>query len=222
MGGRKPGSRGKYPKSIWQKLAARGDREAVDLLSEVANSQMVNMNERITAMGMLASYQSGKRPAYRYVQDVVKLPAPQTVAEAMAYIGRITQLMGAGQLDIDGANAIISGLQTWIESKVALELSEKLERGEALLREYEARGIGANVVPVGGLPVPPGFEGVRMPHLGPPTIEAKPNPWQAPDVGSAVQATPNAQKRPPRRSKPKPDPKPSTPKTPPEPPEGSQ
>jgi hypothetical protein len=53
-------------------LEQRGDRTAIDLLSEVANSQLVDMNLRIQAMGMLASYQSGKRPAYRYVQDEQK------------------------------------------------------------------------------------------------------------------------------------------------------
>jgi hypothetical protein len=111
-------------------------------------------------------------------------------------------------------------LRGFIEDKVAIELAERLERGEALLRQMEARGIGGNVVAVGGLPVPPGMESVRFPQFGPPTIEAtagKPNPWQAPDVASAVKAAPAGQKRTRKRFKHDPDPlRPLDPKTDPE------
>ena len=108
-------------------------------------------------------------------------------------------------------------MRGFIEDKVAIELAEKLERGEQLLREFEARGVGATVVPVGGLPVMPGLENVRMPHLGPPTIDGKPNPWQTPDVGAAVKTVPTNQKRPVGRPRKRPRPEPpADPKTDPE------
>ena len=222
LGGRPRGARGQYSKSIWRKLAKQGGRDPIEVLSEFVSSTTVDPNLKLQAAGMLASYQYGKRPAYRYIEDVVGLKAPTTIQEALAYQARIVQLLAEGNLDVDGAAALKDALTAFIESKVAIELAEKLERGEQLLREMEARGISAaNVVPVGGLPVPPGFENVRMPHLGPPTIEgsANPptNPWAPPDVGAAVKATPAGQNRPPRRAKPKPGPAaPSGPKTDPE------
>jgi hypothetical protein len=216
LGGRRKGSRGQYSKSIWQKLAQQGDRDPIEVLSEFVSSTTVDPNLKLQAAGMLASYKYGKRPAYRYIEDVVGLKAPTTIQEALAYQARMVQLLAEGNLDVDGAAALKDALTAFIESKVAIELAEKLERGEQLLREMEARGISAaQVVSIGGLPIPPGFENVRMPHLGPPTIEAKPNPWSDPtaNVAAGVKTTPGSQKRPSRRVKSKPD---SDPKTDPE------
>ena len=219
LGGRRKGSRGQYSKSIWKKLAQQGGRDPIEVLSEFVSSTTVDPNLKLQAAGMLASYQYGKRPAYRYIEDVVGLKAPTTIQEALAYQARIVQLLAEGNLDVDGAAALKDALTAFIESKVAIELAEKLERGEQLLREMEARGIRAgNVVPVGGLPIAPGMETVQLPRFGLPTIEgsANPsaNPWAAPDVGAAVKVTPGAQKRPPRRAKPKPGPgAPPSPKT---------
>src|ERR1700745_134877 len=85
-GGRKPkGSAGKTPAKIWQLLEQRGDRDPLDFLSEVVSSQLVDMPMRIQAAGHLAGYKHGKRPAFRYIEDVVGLKAPQTVEEAMQY-----------------------------------------------------------------------------------------------------------------------------------------
>jgi hypothetical protein len=221
--GKPRGSKGRIPHDIQEILRARGDREGVDILSEFANSQLVDPGLRIQAAVALSAYQRGKAPAMRFVPAMTGLEAPSTIQEALAYQSRLVHLVAAGLIDVDSAAAIQSHLHGFIEAKVAIELAEKLERGEALLREYEARGIGAaSVVPVGGLPVPPGFEGVRLPQFGSPTIEGSTNPpsnpWADPtpevaasvkaasDVAAAVKTGPGAQKRPPRRSKPKPGP----------------
>jgi hypothetical protein len=172
---------------------------------------------RIQAATSLCHYVHGKRPSLRYIEGLTGMKAPRTIQEALAYQERLAELLASGQIDIDSASAILTHLRGYIEDRVAIELAEKLERGEQLLREMEARGISAaHVVPVGGLPVAPGMESVRFPQFGPPTIEAKPNPWSdpTPDVGAAVKATPGAQKRPvgrPRKQtgpKPPSDPKP--------------
>jgi hypothetical protein len=220
--GRPKGSRDRMPRDVHELLRQKGYRDPLDILGEFANSNTVAPELRIQAAVAMSRYTRGNPPSYRYIDGLTGLKAPQTIQEALAYQARIVELLASGQIDVDSAGAIQTALRGFIEDKVAIELAEKLERGEQLLREFEARGVGATVVPVGGLPVMPGLENVRMPHLGPPTIDGKPNPWQAPDVGSAVQATPGAQKRPPRRSKPKAGPEqPPDPKTAPEPPEGT-
>jgi hypothetical protein len=204
LGGRSRGARGKYPKSIWQELEQRGDRSAVDLLSEVANSQLVDMNLRIQAMGMLASYQSGKRPAYRYIEDVVGMKAPRTIEEAAQYISRISVLVAEGKLDVDGGAAVKELLQAYIDARVGSEIQEQVRILEEIVRAQGDR-LNATVQVVGGLPTMPGLEKLVMPHRPePPTIEhqsGKPNPWVAPDVGSAVDVSPKKRGRPRKHSK---------------------
>jgi hypothetical protein len=225
------------PRDVHELLRQKGYRDPLDILGEFANSNTVAPELRIQAAVAMSRYTRGNPPSYRYIDGLTGLKAPTTIQEALAYQARIVELLAAGAIDVDAAGAIQTALRGFIEDKVAIELAEKLERGEALLREYEARGIDGNVVPVGGLPVMPGLENVRMPHWGPPTIDAKPNaepnPWVDPtpgvaasvkaaaDVAATVKTVPGAQKRPPRRSKPKSGPEDRPPpKTAPEPPEG--
>jgi hypothetical protein len=184
-------------------LEQRGDRTAVDLLSEVANSQLVDMNLRIQAMGMLASYQSGKRPAYRYIEDVVGMKAPQSLEEARQYLSRLSFLVAEGRLDVDGAAAIKDLLQGFIDSVVGSDMERRLQILEEIAREQAARGFGAAVTVVqGGMPVMPGCEGLIMPaHPGPPVIEQKPNPWATPDAASDVDAAPKRKRGPGRPQK---------------------
>jgi hypothetical protein len=165
--GRPRGSRDRVPRDIHELLKARGDREGVDILSEFANSQLVDPALRVQCAVALSAYQRGKAPAMRFVPAMTGLEAPRSIQEALAYQSRLVHLVAAGLIDVDSAAAIQSHLHGFIEAKVAIELAEKLERGEQLLREMEARGIVAAPYVTGGLPTPPGMEGVRMPHPGP-------------------------------------------------------
>jgi hypothetical protein len=199
-------------------IEARKDRDPLDLLSEMANSQLIDINLRVQCASVLSGYKHGKRPSLRYVGDLINMPEPRSVEEAMQYQARIVYLVAAGKLDVDGGAAIKDLLQAYIDAKVAHDLTERMERAEALLREMEARGLGSVQQVIGGLQVMPGLEGVRMPNLGPPTIDADPhpnphlrdraNPWQAVDVGAAVDVEPGTNRRPPRRKPLPPDPKP--------------
>jgi hypothetical protein len=206
--------RDRTPRNIWQLLDQRGDRDPLDLLSEMANSQLIDINLRVQCASVLSGYKHGKRPSLRYVGDLINMPEPRSVEEAMQYQARIVYLVAAGELGVDGGAAIKDLLQAYIDAKVAHDLTERMERAEALLREMEARGIGSVQHVIGGLPIMPGLENVRLPNLGPPTIDAapigpaNPNPWATPDAAAAVNVEPGANRRPPRR-KPLPlDPKP--------------
>jgi hypothetical protein len=59
--GRGKGSRGKYPRSIWQKLAQQGGRDPIEVLSEFVSSTTVDPNLKLQAAGMLASYHRAGR-----------------------------------------------------------------------------------------------------------------------------------------------------------------
>jgi hypothetical protein len=182
--GRAAGSHDKHPCSVWQVLEQRGDRTAIDLLSEVANSNLVDMNLRIQAMGMLASYQSGKRPAYRYVQGVVEMPAPHTLEEARQYLGRLSMLVATGRLDADSGQAIAALLREYIDATIGTDVLQRLQILEEQVRAQAERG-GTTVIVQSDLGRMPGTEALIMPG-DPPAIEGKPNPWSAPDVRSSV------------------------------------
>jgi hypothetical protein len=205
--GRGAGSRGKYARNVWQLIAQRGDRDPLDVISEFASSNTVDPNLKLQAAGMLASYKHGKRPSYRYIEDVVGMKAPTTIEEALQYQARVAELVATGKLDIDGATALKDLLQGYIEGKVACDLERRMQQAEELLRVMEARGIGSvGVRVIGGLPELPGTMITMPAGGGPPTIEnapttaAKPgnvpsNPWATPDVGAQVKVKPGANKR---------------------------
>jgi hypothetical protein len=217
MRGRPKGSRDRMPRDVHELLRQKGYRDPLDILGEFANSNTVAPELRIQAAVAMSRYTRGNPPSYRYIDGLTGMKSPQTIQEALAYQARIVELLANGEIDVDSAGAIQTHLRGFIEDKVAIELAEKLERGERLLREMEARGISGAVIPVGGLSIPPGMEGVRFPQFGPPTIDAKPNPWQTPDVGAAVKTVPTNQKRPVGRPRKRPRPEPpADPKTDPE------
>jgi hypothetical protein len=201
MGGRARGARSKHPKSIWQAIEQQGGKDPIAVMSEYVSSTVVDPALRLQAAGMLASYQYGKRPAYRYIEDVVGMKAPQTLEEARQYLARISVLVAEGKLDVDGGLAIQSLLQSYIDAVVGSEMERRLQVLEELAREQAAcGGFGASVTVVhGGLPTMPGCENLIMPTAAP-TIEHKPtksNPWgDVPDAGAAVDVTPKRRGRP--------------------------
>jgi hypothetical protein len=190
--GRGKGSRGKYPCSIWQMIEQRGDRDPIDVMSEYVSSNTVDPALKLQAAGMLASYKHGKRPAYRYIEDVVGLKAPQSLAEARQYLARISFLVADGKLDVDGAAAIKDLLQAYIDATVGSEVDQRLRALEEMAREQAARGYGASVAIVqGGMPIMPGCENLILPQTSTPTIEHQPNPWgNVPDAAASLDATP--------------------------------
>jgi hypothetical protein len=192
MSGRAHGARGKHPCSIWQKLDQRGDRDPIDFLSEVTSSALVEMPLRIQAAGMLASYKHGKRPAYRYIEDVVGLKAPQSLEEARQYLARISFLVADGKLDVDGAAAIKDLLQAYIDAVIGSEVDQRLRALEEMAREQAARGFGAAVTVVQGLPPLPGTNIRGMMPGDPPMIEQQQqaNPWgNVPDAAASLDVT---------------------------------
>jgi hypothetical protein len=168
-------------------LAQRSDKDPLDVLSSFVTSEVADPALRLQAAATLAQFKYGKRPAMRFISDVTGLPAPKTVEEATAYIARVIQLMAAGKLDVDGANAVIAGLRDFVDAKIGVEVAQKLEQAELLLRELEAKGITAAVRVIDGLPPLPGCS-IRMPG-DPPILDAaaNKNPWATPDVVSVIQ-----------------------------------
>jgi hypothetical protein len=172
---------------------------------------------KLQAAGLLAQHKYGRRPSYRYVEDVVGMKAPKTIEEALQYLSRLSALVAEGKLDVDSGLAIQSLLQSYIDAVIGSEVDQRLRALEENVREQAARGgFGAAIVVESSLPRMPGTEGLIMPGDRP-AIEQKPNPnpWaNVPDVGSAVDLAPK------RRGRPRKHPEPETgpnPKTDPEP-----
>jgi hypothetical protein len=195
--------RGRQPceRNVWDAIRNRGDRDPLDILSEFANSQLVEPNLRIQAASVLSGYRHGKRPPMRYVESVTGLKAPASLEEARQYLARLTYLVAAGRIDIDGAAAIREQLQAFIDATIGTGVEDRLRALEEMARAQATRGFGTAIVVESSMPVMPGCENVLMPNRAPPVIDQKPNPWgEAPDAGTAVDATPKPQGEPEGRS----------------------
>jgi hypothetical protein len=214
--GRPKGSKDRTPRNVWELLRSRGDRDALDILSEAASSNLVDMPLRIQAATALAGYQHGKRSALRWIEGITGLKAPTNVAEATAYVARIAQLMAEGRIDVDAGIALRDTLTAYISARTATDIEERLRHTEALVAELMLRNANTVSEVVGGLPVMPGCEQVRMPHLGPPVIDQAPtsNPWAPPaDTAPPIETLKRGPGGPERRQSPSPanhlrDPKP--------------
>jgi hypothetical protein len=195
--GRPKGSRDRTPRNVWELLRSRGDRDPLDILSEFASSQLVEPNLRIQAAVALAGYYHGKRPAMRFVEGITGLRAPASIEEARQYIARLAYLVAIGRIDIDGAEAIKSQLQSFIDATVGSEVDQRLRALEEMARQQQAAGtgFGATIVVESTLPRMPGTEDMIMPGDRP-AIDLQsakpPNPWAAPDVAAGLDATPQA------------------------------
>jgi hypothetical protein len=202
--GKPKGTKDQTPRNVWELLRKRGDRDPLDVLSEYVTSNTVDPALKLQAAGMLASYKHGKRPSYRYIEDVVGLKAPQTLEEAVRYQSKVAELVASGQLDLDGGAAVKDMLQSYADMKVASELETRMAQAEALIQELMARGYGNAARVIGGLPELPGTTIILpakepptpLPGDRPPIDPTSPNPWATPDVGSLLQPKPRRTNKP--------------------------
>jgi hypothetical protein len=202
----------KTPRDVWKLLAERGDKDPLDVLSEFASSNCVDPALRIQAATALSGYRHGKRSALRWAEGVTGIKAPTNVTEACAYVARITELMAEGRVDVDAGVAIRDTLAAYISARTSTDIDERLRLAEARVEELMLRNATVVSEVVGGLPVPPGLEGVRMPHLGPPVIDQppNPNPWAPPEpTAPSAEAAKRGPGRPRKRPKPEPGPEPA-------------
>jgi hypothetical protein len=101
------GSRNKKDAELLDRLEKRGDRPAVDLLSEVANNTNEAMPLRIQAMTALAPFQTaklGRIPAPAplvFVANPIALPYPKPleIRHTLANIARLSAAWRRGDLD---------------------------------------------------------------------------------------------------------------------------
>ncbi len=94
-----------------------------------------------------------------------------TVEQAVEAIARISALAAQGQIGLDEANDDIIQ-KSFVEAKTSGDVEARLAAIEQMLRDRSAVHT-VDVTVTDGLPVPPGFEGVKMP---PRTIAAPTQP----------------------------------------------
>jgi hypothetical protein len=106
--GRPPGSRNKRDAELFDRLEKRGDRLAVDLLSEIANNENEPKQLRIQAMIGVAPYQTAKlglipQPTpLVFVAEPIALPYPKPleIRHTLANIARLSAAWRRGDLDL--------------------------------------------------------------------------------------------------------------------------
>jgi hypothetical protein len=114
--GRPVGAINRRDAELFARLKNRGDREAADILSEIANDKNEPTPLRIAAATALAPYEHGKRgaipepPALVYVATQIKLPHTHAteIRHAIENIEFLSGLRQTGQLDQASADALIS------------------------------------------------------------------------------------------------------------------
>jgi hypothetical protein len=114
--GRPVGSRNKRDLELLDRLEKRGDRLAVDILSEIGNNVNEAMPLRIQALAAVAPYQTAKlglipAPApLVYVEQPVALPhtACTEIGHVVENVEYLTGLRATGRLDLDAADRLIS------------------------------------------------------------------------------------------------------------------
>jgi len=160
--GRVPGSRNR-PKTnlVLRLLKDRADTDPLDLLSAVVTRADAPLELRVQCAGLLAPYQHA-RCTTRYIKHKIKLPVVSTVEEATDCIARIGVLAAAGKLGLDEATDLVNMQRAFIESKTATDVERRVLEIEAALANAN---LNLGVTVAGGLPCPPGFEGVQMPDL---------------------------------------------------------
>jgi hypothetical protein len=149
------GSRNKRDAELLDRIAKRGDRLAVDILSEIANDPKEPKPLRIQAAIGVAPYQTHKLgltpapvPRIYLDPDAVQLPHPTCgeVADVVANIEYLTGLRASGRLDMDAADRLISDQRILGANLVE---AAKLEAAQGGPRDQR-------IEIVGGLPQLPG------------------------------------------------------------------
>jgi Family of unknown function (DUF5681) len=159
--GRVPGSRNRRTKELFDKLEARGDKDPIDLLSEIVTNHP-DPQLRIQAAGLLTPYKHSKQsplPVPRYVEHPITLPDFVAVEDAESFLGKIPQLVAAGELDFQSGLDLSTMTTAWLNAKYS--------RDEMKLKMANANADNTpQVIQIrGGLPVMPGLENMIMPNI---------------------------------------------------------
>jgi hypothetical protein len=175
--GRPVGSRNKRTKELFDKLEARGDKDPIDFLSEIVTTHP-DPQLRIQAAGLLTPYKHSKQsplPVPRYVEHPITLPDFVAVEDAEAFLGKIPQLVAAGELDFQSGLDLSTMTRAW--------LSAKYERDEMKLKMLAANADPNPTITIkGGLPPLPGTS-VIMPQLNGHLVNDTTLPLGPPDNG---------------------------------------
>jgi hypothetical protein len=155
--GRPPGSRNRRTQEILDLIKARGDKDPLEVLSDIA-SNSTNPDHRISASNSLAPYLHSKRGtsvAPRYVDDPIQVPNFTTIQEAQNFLADIARRSGSGELELQSANDISNLVKNWILSITAQDEYQ-------LKLQAQGGGADTTIRITGGLPPLPGSNIIGM------------------------------------------------------------
>jgi hypothetical protein len=142
-----------------EEIKGLGHKDALLVLSTIANDESADIAYRVTAASSLAPFQHPKLaslPTPRYIDEPIQLPEPTTIEQANKNIAYISNLKAQGLIDLDFANSLIADNTTIANNLIAEEelkfkISPPSERDQTITIE-------------GGLPALPGTN-ITMPVL---------------------------------------------------------
>jgi hypothetical protein len=187
--GRPVGTRNKRTEKIFQELEARGDKDPIDVLSDIVTNA-TSPELKVQAANILAPYKHSKRGTLappRFVEEAIEVPEFQTIDEAEAFLADISQRAGKGELELQSALDISTLVRNWIFAKHA--------RTGLDIKVAASGGAGDQIIHItGGLPQLPGAENLVMPNRNGHDLPA-PQSMEPPPTDSFPQDTTDAEQQ---------------------------
>src|SRR5262245_30759269 len=109
--GRPRGSRNKRNEELWRKLAARGDLDPAEFLSEIVTDTNNSKELRIAAAGQLMPYKYAKATAPApvvFIEQTLNINRPTNIREARENISYISELKAQGKIDMAWGDSLIA------------------------------------------------------------------------------------------------------------------
>ena len=124
-GGRTAGSRNVRTAEVIAELKARGDMDALLILSTLANDEVKPDDIRLRAAHALAPFCHSKAHV-RVNPEPATLPSVSTPQEAAEALESVAKGLMGGQLDLDTGNAVIAALRALSELRSAADLEARM------------------------------------------------------------------------------------------------
>jgi len=188
QGPRNTSPRHKIHREVMEQIKGLGHKDALLVLSTIANDEKADIAYRVTAASSLAPFQHPKLasiPFPRFIDLQIDVPEFTHLSDAENFLAKIALLVARGHLDIQSAQELSALVKAWIDTQYA---KEELQ---FKINPPEQRDTTIHIT--GGLPALPGTN-VTMPVLDGHATNGNGHALAAPtDAVPAIEAAPKAQ-----------------------------
>jgi hypothetical protein len=127
---------------VLERIKTRGDKDPLDVLSALVNSDKTADQLKAQAASSLAPYLHSKNavaPQSRIISKPIDLPVPSTATEAAAQIVELSAMAAGGEADMEEISILIQHRQAFIGAKTTVELEAQVRVAVARIEELMAR-----------------------------------------------------------------------------------